>query len=288
MEIYAQNKSDSPIFAAVKFKNLVFASGGGGGQKFGLPNQIETFSLADLQVKECLKTEEIFDRLYANEIHDYLITASETSIVLFEVNHGRLVERDSKKYPPRGKILVHHLENQLLVIVDQSFIIYEINCRHFTLLEVLNLNLDKRVENLCALSNNDVLIAFESDLLIFSVPNSKFVEEALKLKKCQKLHLERKSAHSFLAVYSNQDHSVLCLHSRETSRTFVEKSSLKITTSLVLGLATLENVVALSNREGEVLLLSGNPSGESFVFVKRMKLHDLPITSMILRYIPTT
>lgn len=52
-------------------------------------------------------------------------------------------------------------------------------------------------------------------------------------------------------------------------------------------MATLESVVVLSNREGEALVLIENPNIESFNLVKKMKLHDLPITSLIMRYIPT-
>lgn len=91
MDIKLQNKSDSPIFTAVKFKSLVFASGGGGGQKFGLPNQIETFNLNNLKVTGMQNTEEIFEKLYVNESEDYLLAASETSLVLFEIRLGKLV-----------------------------------------------------------------------------------------------------------------------------------------------------------------------------------------------------
>lgn len=67
MKLIQQKKSEFPVFDSIRFKNMLFISGGGGGKEFGLPNQITALSGETLDSLFNKKTKDIMEGLLVSE-----------------------------------------------------------------------------------------------------------------------------------------------------------------------------------------------------------------------------
>lgn len=180
--------TEFPIFDAVLFKDLIVVAGGGGGQKFGIPNWIATYSALTFAKKKQLDTKDvIYERLHAHLETDSIVALSESKLTVFEVTtKDEIVQNDTKAIfdaPVNSKIVSCLVGNNLFVSSAdvKKLVIYVVE--EHSVFQSFSVGLD---DNLLAIERSGkkdvVFCVFASKVLAFNTGTMKFVAESYKIE----------------------------------------------------------------------------------------------------------
>jgi len=296
MEKYFERENDFPIFEAKQLKDKIIISGGGGGQKFGVPDQIKIIQGNSFETICSVQTKStIYERAIVSEANDFLVMVSETLISLHLLGSaGELTQLDVLEVPANntGYILLAELVDSDLFVYDnlKTFYVYRIKGNRFQ--KTFESEISEKILGFIPHpSARKIIFVFARRLNLFDLGDNKFVEVSFEfaqsLKKVFWFYSEDKTI--LVLIDSTPEGSVahFLRKSKARSLSFDLITSQRFTAKQITCLAYLEKMLAVSTVEGQILVYAFDVTAKLGKIYER-SVHMLPARSLILRRMPTT
>lgn len=288
-----EKETDFPIFSACEYKNLVFLSGGGGGKKFGVKNQLETrnrmgFKSLNTQIFK----ETLIEGLYALENLDCLIAYSDTKIFFYEIlpDSKILLKKEMEfKISDFSDFIKVYAFDKYLIIYDNNkfFRIYEIQ-KNKDLVEIFSIEINKTIMGFYAIPNiktKEIFVIFKKEILIFSLKEKKFINNILKnYNFLRTTFFIQISKDNFLLIGTNRDKTELVFIKKDQKNNFQIKKIKNILNCQISTFSLKKSILAISTIEGLIKIYEIKNNEENLLI--NSKLHNLPVKSILLREMP--
>lgn len=296
MEKYFEKENDFPIFEAKQIKDKIVVSGGGGGQNFGVPDQIKILQGNSFETICSVVTKStIYEKTIVSEANDWLIMVSENIISLQSLSSsGKLTQLDVLEVPANntGYILMAELIDDDLFVYDnvKTFYVYRIKGSKFH--KTFESELGEKILGFVPHPTpKKMIFVFAQRMNVFDLNDNKFVEVSYEftqsLKKVFWFYSEEKDI--LVLVNSTPDGSVAYFFrkSKVRSLSFDLITSQKFISKQITCLAYLEKTLTVSTVDGQILVYAFDSTARLGKIYER-SVHMLPARSLILRRMPTT
>jgi hypothetical protein len=290
-----ENETEFPIFSACEYKNIIFLSGGGGGQKFGVKNILEIRNRMDLTSLHSENLNEtLIEGLFALEENDSLIAYSDTKLFYYEIlSDGKInlkKQLDFKVTDFSDFIKVFAYDNYVLVYDNEKmFRIYEI--KNKDLLEVFKIEISEKIfafQVLPQIDKENVYILLKNEIMVFSLKEKKFVDSFLKNYSFLKsTHLAYLKDNLFLMIMSDRDCTQIVFLKKQTKSEpgFKIVKQKKLLNLQISTFNLKNNILVLSTVEGIIKIYEINELEVNLLLSS--KLHSLPVKSILIRELPS-
>lgn len=284
--------TEFPIFDAVLFKDLIIVAGGGGGQKFGIPNWIATYSALTFEKRKALDTKDIiYEKLHAHLETDSIIGISESKLTVFEITtKNDIVQNHTKAIfdsPVNSKIVSCLVGNNLFITSAdiKKMVIYAVE--EHSVFQKFSVGLD---DNLLAIERSAkkeiVFCVFSSKVLSFNTETMKFVAESYKVESGLTKALGFFSQlDNVLGVVTNgrDGAGLMSLVPMEGSDTRLGAvGSQSLSKNAVTCCQTLGGFLAVGTVEGEIIVYWQQNDGRFKQFTK-IHAHQMPIKALTVK-----
>ena len=287
-----ERKTDFPIFSAATYKNKIFVSGGGGGQKFGVPNYITAIDAATMMESFRMDTgDDLIEKIYANEVDDYLIAISEQNITIYGITEkGTLVARSNINlhYKEEFQTLSSYCDNTLAIAINKELMIYSV--KDLRLNKIFEISIDSKINHLVNIGDpHNFFVSVENKIMVFSVKNTRFISEIpIETKGKGLFILEHKKSNSLLFVISSHTETKIRIYEK-LSETFSKCKFIaqsNVSRSRVTIATILSDIVVLGDINGNIDVFKLFNTKVAKLLTK--KVHELPPNNIILKRMPST
>ena len=292
MQMKSEYKTDFPIFSACSFKSYLIISGGGGGQKFGLCNNISVLSFIDFSTAQKTNTEDdLFEYIYSNEVEDFVLALSENKIVLFKMDGKGNLERKSEvtiEIEKGDEIVSSYCNKKVLIGKKNKLEVYNIEKESIT--KEFEIEIEKPIKKIIGVEqSNNFFIVFRDKIMAFSIVNKKFVNELDLDCKGKSVYLsEQTDKGKLYAVSSNYDGTWLTVFERinESFSRYKQVGSDKINKERTTAVNVFGDHLVTANIEGFLEIFSLKEQTPRSVY--KRKKHILPVKNLIVKNLPST
>lgn len=287
-----EKETEFPIFDAILQKDLIIISGGGGGQKFGIPNTISLFHALTFDKKYSIDTnEDLIEKLFSCSELDTIIGISENQVSLFEIttkNELKLIDKKTIFEKASTGGFVSKLIDMCLIIFDhETSKLITFSLENKKLKEVFSTHLDEKIHAIQKSSDKNVIYCIFADkVLAFNLETRKFVERAFVFPETlTKISTFYESTTGALGIldFKNMGIRLTYLKPNENNKLLLSSAkSQSFPGHQAVCSGTAGGFLAIGTVEGAILFF-WREDDDHFRHFSTILAHQMPVRSLILK-----
>lgn len=292
-----ENETDFPIFDASPIKELLIVSGGGGGQKFGVTNNISIYNILNFSKIGNIDTKDIlFEKVIASPTLDAVIAVSDNKLTLFELSaKNEFIEKDSKQLFEKSSsmgVILKHVEKNLILFDVETKKLFIFSLENNQIKEIFSTHLDDKILSIQETKNTDLVnFIFSDKILTFHMKTKKFIERSFLMdKKLTRILSFFDCTNGVLGIITFEDEMMKLITlktSEENKNLFVLQSNQKFSGHQASCCCFLGLLLVIGTVDGKVLLLSSQLDGSFYLF-KMIMAHQMPVRGLFLKLAPNS